>query len=74
MKTSPVFRFSLFISIVLFIAGFALLIIDNIFGPSNYEKAWRLEDIGFPLIMSSVFIWCTSLIAIAIASRLNKQD
>jgi hypothetical protein len=74
MKCLRAFNCSLFFAIVIFIGGLALIAVDTFFGPSDYQKAWRLEDIGFPLLISGVFIWCTSLIAIAIVSKDKKQD
>ena len=74
MKRLRAFNLSLFFAIVIFIGGLALIAVDTLFGPSDYQKAWRLEDIGFPLLICGTFIWCTSLIAIAIVSKEKKQD
>ena len=74
MKDSKPFCCSLFFAVALFIAGFALLIIEFIFSPDDYKVSWRLGEIGYPAVICGVVIWCASLLSTAIASIGSKQD
>jgi uncharacterized membrane protein len=74
MMNLRVFKCSLFFAVIFFIVGLALVSVNLFFGPNDWQQAWNLEEIGFPLFISGIFIWCTSLIAIAIVSKGGKQD
>ena len=74
MKTCKLFKVSSFISAVLSVLSFALIVVYNfaIAGQQSCAALKRIDDIAYPLFVAGIAVLCTSLLSLAIAAKKSE--